>query len=232
MLASYSSGVALIADSGLLDGRCASTHWGVAGALAGWYPKVTFDAGGSLSTTGSDGRIVTAGAGCAWHDLALHLIARFTDVDEAMRVARVELMQWHEASQSAWAELDRVPDIGDAAIVRAIGWMREHFHESSPVGEAIKEAGLPARTFTRRFHLAAGVSPLEYVHRLRLSRACRMLESSTMNVQTVARQLGYEDPSFFSRLFKRETSLTPAQYRRRFGALRHALEGKAVHRLD
>jgi len=87
-------------------------------------------------------------------------------------------------------------------------------------------SGLAERTFKRRFQAATGMSPLEYVHTLRLEEAKQMLETSDTTVEAIANDVGYEDPGFFSRLFRRRVMLTPAQYRRRFGAMRRALAGR------
>jgi transcriptional regulator GlxA family with amidase domain len=67
------------------------------------------------------------------------------------------------------------------------------------------------------------MSPLEYVHALRLEEAKQMLEAGDFSIEAIANEVGYEDAGFFSRLFRRKVNLTPAQYRRRFGALRESL---------
>jgi transcriptional regulator GlxA family with amidase domain len=84
-------------------------------------------------------------------------------------------------------------------------------------------SGLPERSFKRRFQQATGMSPLAYVHTLRLEEAKQMLETDTQPIEAIANEVGYEDAGFFSRLFRRKVSLTPAQYRRRFGAMRDAI---------
>jgi transcriptional regulator GlxA family with amidase domain len=84
-------------------------------------------------------------------------------------------------------------------------------------------SGLPERSFKRRFQQATGMSPLAYVHTLRLEEAKQMLETDTQPIEAIANEVGYEDAGFFSRLFRRKVSLTPAQYRRRFGAMRNAI---------
>jgi transcriptional regulator GlxA family with amidase domain len=67
------------------------------------------------------------------------------------------------------------------------------------------------------------MSPLEYVHTLRLEEAKQMLEATDLPVEAVAGEVGYQDPSFFGRLFRRRIGLTPVAYRRRFGAVRNSL---------
>lgn len=88
----------------------------------------------------------------------------------------------------------------------------------------VRLSGLPERTLNRRFRHATGMSPLAYVHTLRLEEAKQMLESGNAPIEAIANEVGYEDAGFFGRLFRRQVSLTPAQYRRRFGSMRHALQ--------
>lgn len=85
-------------------------------------------------------------------------------------------------------------------------------------------SGLSERSFKRRFQKATGMTPIQYVHTLRLEEAKQLLESTDMSIEAIAGEVGYEDMSFFSRLFRREVGLTPGQYRRRFGALRRTLQ--------
>ena len=99
------------------------------------------------------------------------------------------------------------------------------------MGALVEYSGLAERSFKRRFQQATGMPPLEYVHSLRLEEAKHLLESADVSVEAVASEVGYEDPAFFGRLFRRTVNLTPAQYRRRFGALREALP-KAGHSLQ
>jgi transcriptional regulator GlxA family with amidase domain len=93
-----------------------------------------------------------------------------------------------------------------------------------PVAAMVRLSGLPERSFIRRFSKAAGMTPLNYVHALRLEEAKQMLETTDLPIEAIASEMGYEDASFFGRLFRRETGLTPAHYRLRFGSLRRALK--------
>ena len=88
----------------------------------------------------------------------------------------------------------------------------------------VRLSRLAERTFKRRFEHATGLSPLEYVHTLRLEEAKHLLETGEDPIEAVVNAVGYEDAGFFGRLFKRKVNLTPAQYRRRFGSMRRMLE--------
>jgi transcriptional regulator GlxA family with amidase domain len=80
----------------------------------------------------------------------------------------------------------------------------------------VARSGLPARTFKRRFRAATGYAPLDYVQTLRIEEAKQLLETTGEPTDAVAHQVGYDDPAFFRRLFKRRTGVTPARYRQRF----------------
>ena len=103
-----------------------------------------------------------------------------------------------------------------------------NYQVESPVAQMVALSGLPERTFKRRFTQVTGMSPLEYVHVLRLEEAKQMLEAGDEPIEAIAVEVGYQDTSFFGRLFRRKVALSPAQYRRRFGALRGRLREAAA----
>jgi transcriptional regulator GlxA family with amidase domain len=218
------TGALLLAESGVLDGQDVTTHWAYCDAMAERYPAVRMQANRALVTSGEGQRLILAGGGTSWHDLALYLIARFVGVDEAMRLARLHLLDWHHVGQQPFATLSLQRQVSDALIARCQAWIAEHYDADAPVRAMVAESGLAERSFKRRFTRATGMSPLEYVHTLRLEETKQMLESTDMPVEQIAQEVGYEDASFFGRLFRRKVGLTPAQYRRRFQSLRRQLE--------
>lgn len=226
-LSTACSGAVLLAEAGLLDGHEATTHWAYCDALARRYPRVRLLPQRALVVSGEGGRLVMAGGGTSWLDLALYLIGRCCGVEEAMRVARVNLIDWHDIGQQPFARLARSRQVEDAVIARCQVWIAEHYHEPAPVAAMVRLSGLPERSFKRRFRHATGMAPLEYVHTLRLEEAKQMLEAGDAPIEAIAHEVGYEDAGFFSRLFRRQVNLTPAQYRKRFGAMRRALQAGA-----
>lgn len=95
-------------------------------------------------------------------------------------------------------------------------WLKGNLTVASPVEEMVKLSELPARTFKRRFRKATGYSPIAYVQYLRIEEAKRRLERTDNPIDEISWAVGYEDPAFFRRLFKRVTRLTPGDYRRKF----------------
>src|SRR5690606_2564878 len=223
MFATACTGALLLAEAGLLDGLDVTTRWAYCEALAQRYPRLRVRSNRALVISGG-GRFVMAGGGSSWHDLALFLISRFAGPEEAMRVARLHLLDWHHVGQQPFAMLARRRQTEDAVIARCQEWVARHYDQEAPVAAMVRLSGLAERSFKRRFTRATGMSPLEYVHALRLEEAKHLLETTGQPVDTIASEVGYGDSSFFSRLFRRKVGLTPAQYRRRFKALRRALE--------
>lgn len=210
------SGAVMLAETGLLDGCPATSHWGYRELFEREYPDVRFRPEPNLVFADTEGRLVTAGGTTSWHDLALHIIARWGSPGEALRIAKVYLLKWHGEGQLPYAPLVRRTLHADAVVRRCENWLAEHFRSNQVVSRAVAMAGLPERTLKRRFRNATGVSLLAYLQNLRVEKARRMLEQTSEPVDEIGAAVGYEDTSFFRKLFKRLTGLTPSQYRRLF----------------
>ncbi|CAD5108915.1 GlxA family transcriptional regulator [Zestomonas carbonaria] len=226
-LASACSGAVLLARTGLLAGQEGTSHWGYCEQLQRDHPDTRWHPDKALVTAGVGQRLVMAGSGTSWHALALFLIARYVGAEEAMQVARLNLLSWDSSSQLAYAAMARTSQVADALVARCQEWAAQHYDSEAPVAAMVQMSGLAERTFQRRFVQATGQTPLDYVHTLRLEEAKQMLESGDLPIEQVALEVGYQDASFFGRLFRRRVGLTPAQYRRRFGGLARRLAGVA-----
>jgi transcriptional regulator GlxA family with amidase domain len=223
LIASACSGAVLLAEAGLLDGVEATTHWAYCEALQRNYPEVRVRAERALVIAGEGDRLVMAGGGTSWLDLALYLVGRLVDLDTAVQLARINLIDWHAVGQQPFARLARTRQVDDAAIGKCQEWIARHYAATAPVASMVRISGLPERTFKRRFVAAIGMAPLEYVHAIRLEEAKRRLETTDAPIAEIALEVGYEDATFFSRLFRRRVRLTPASYRRRFGVVKRSL---------
>jgi transcriptional regulator GlxA family with amidase domain len=224
LLTAACTGALLFAEAGLLDDQDATTHWAYCDALARRFPTVRVHAHRSLVVSGEGQRLIMAGGGTSWVDLALYLVARLVGVEEAMRLARINLIDWHGEGQQPYAALTCSRQVEDAVIAGCQVWVARHYDTHSPVAGMVAESGLTERSFKRRFKQATGMTPMDYVHTLRLEEAKQMLESGEGPIDEVAEQVGYADPSFFRALFRRRVGLTPSQYRRRFRGMRLRLE--------
>jgi transcriptional regulator GlxA family with amidase domain len=216
VLCSACSGIFLLAETGLFDGRDATVHFGYARAFADTYPAVPIHPERVLVIAGSRDELVSSGASTTWHDLVLYLIARYAGSTTAQEVARLFALQWHQDGLMPYMVFEGRSDHGDAEIRTAQQWLGKHFSIANPVEEMIKRSRLAERTFKRRFTAATGLAPIAYVQRLRIEDAKRRLERTDASVDEISWRVGYEDAAFFRRLFKRTTGLAPGAYRRRF----------------
>lgn len=215
-LYSACSGAIMLAETGLLDGCEATSHWGYQDLFRKQYPKVRFHPEPNLVFSDPAGRIVTAGGTTSWHDLAIHIISRHSSPGEALRVAKVYLLKWHGEGQLPYAPLVRRNPHADSVVRTCETWLGEHYRENDAIKQVVELADIPERTLKRRFKMATASSLIEYIQNLRVEAAKHLLESTAMPVDEISVEVSYEDPSFFRRLFKRQTGLTPSQYRRMF----------------
>lgn len=219
---SVCSGALLLAEAGLLDGREATSHWGYQQLFERRYPKVRFRPEPSLCFSDATGRLVTAGGSTSWHDLVLHVIARHVSPGEALHVAQAYLLKPHEEGQLPYRPLVKPLPHPDAAVRDTELWLTKHFRESRAVARAVEHSRLVERTLKRRFKASTGQTLIDYLQNLRIEEAKRQLESSNRSADTISADVGYEDASFFRRVFKRRTGLTPVRYRRMFQPTRRA----------
>jgi len=210
------TGVELLAETGLLDGEVATTHWAFVEALRANHPRIDVQADKVLVESGKDLRLITSGSHATWYDLLLYVISRTSSREAALQTAKFFLLQWHSDGQAPYMIFQEDFQHGDAVIRQAQESLRINFSQANPVAAMEARSELSPRSFKRRFKEATGLSPLEYVQRLRVDRAKALLESGNLAVDTISWKVGYEDAAFFNRLFKRITGLTPGAYRRMF----------------
>ena len=216
VLCSACSGIFLLAETGLFDGKDATVHFGYARAFSAAYPAVSVHPERVLVISGRREELVSSGASNTWHDMALYLIARYAGATVAQELARYFALQWHQDGLAPYIVFEGKTDHGDAEIEGAQQWLAKHFSVANPVEEVIKRSKLAERTFKRRFTQATGLAPIAYVQRLRIEDAKRRLERTDAPVDEISWRVGYEDAAFFRRLFKRTTGMTPGAYRKRF----------------
>ena len=219
IMASACSGAVLLGEAGLLADCEATIHWGYVSTLTDNYPRVRVKINRSIVLSGEGQRIIMAGGGTSWQDLALYLIARSVGPKEAIEVAKVYMLQWHDLGQQPFASLTCHRHSDDPLISNCQEWLALHYRTHAPITTMIERSGLPARSFIRRFTKATGMKPIDYLHAVRLEEAKQLLETSEVAMEAIADDIGYQDVSFLNRLFRRKIGLTPAQYRLRFGHL-------------
>jgi len=213
-IASVCSGVGLVAATGLLDGKRATTHWALADRFREKYPKVRWMP--ELMVTEDHGFYCGGGVNASL-DLALYLVERFCGHDVAMQSAKALLIETPRAWQAGFAIVPLKTEHSDEAISNAQEWLHQNFHRTFPLEAPAGRVGMSLRNFVRRFKHATGDSPLAYLQKLRIAAAKRLLEGDHRKMQEIGDAVGYQDVAFFRQLFERHTGVSPSAYRRRFG---------------
>lgn len=224
VICSVCTGAVLLADTGLLNGREATTHWAAAQLIKSRCPDVRLSVEKILVAGDGDARLITAGGASSWGELALYLINRYFGYMEASRAAKIYLLGDKSDGQLPFAAIPRPKEHNDAVIEECQTWIANHYDELSPVRRMIELSGLPERTFMRRFYRATGFRPVRYVQSLRIEEAKQLLETTTDSVDDICAQVGYEDPAYFRKLFKRMAGISPTRYRTKYQAIRYLVK--------
>jgi transcriptional regulator GlxA family with amidase domain len=206
------AGVFFLAEAGILRGRVATTHWGLAESFAARYPDVVLEPDRMLVDGGD---YVCAGGVTAYFDLALHLVARHASPEAALSCARTLLLDPGRVRQTPYMSL--LPTAADETVARACRWLEENHARPVRMRELAEAVLLTERTLLRRFRGSVGRTPVQYLQAVRIERAKRLLETGGESAGEIAAMVGYADATAFFKAFRELTGLTPGEYRRRFG---------------
>ena len=213
VLASVCAGAFLLAETGLLAGRPATTHWLYTETFREQFPEVQLDTDRLII---DDVDIITAGGAMAWTDLGLKLVDRFIGSSIMIKTAWFLLVDPPGREQRYYSVFSPKLMHGDAAILKVQHWLQETEAQDIALDRLASVAGLHERTFQRRFFKATGVTPSEYCQRLRVGKARELLQFSRSSIETVAWEVGYQDTGAFRKIFTRIIGLSPGEYRERF----------------
>ena len=199
----------VLAQAGLLSGRRATTTWWLAPAFRRLNPDVDLR---EDQIVVADWPIVTAGAAMAQMELMLAVVTRFASPGLSESCARYLLLD-QRSSQTPYMAVAFLAG-QDERIARAEAWVRANIARDFTMDELAAAAGLTPRTFARRVTSVCGLSPVRFTQRIRMEAAERLLETTRLPVDEVARQVGYAEPSTLRRLIRRDLRRSPAELRR------------------
>jgi len=213
-LASVCTGAFLLAEAGLLDGRRATTHWGACRQLAERYPRVAVDPDPIFVR---DGRVYTSAGVTAGMDLALALVEEDHGREIALAVARELVMFLKRPGGQSQFSVPLMAQSADLQPLRDLqGWIGEHPGADLSVAALARRAAMSARNFARVFTREVGMTPARFVERARVEAARRRLEESSVGVEVVAAESGFNSAEIMRRAFLRTVRVNPAEYRHRF----------------
>jgi transcriptional regulator GlxA family with amidase domain len=214
-LLSVCTGAFVLAATGLLDGRPATTHWMHAGELARRYPRIKVDPRVLYVDAGNN--MFTSAGTAAGIDLCLHVVRMDHGAEVANAVARRMVVPPHrDGGQAQFVDLPVASTDSDDSLSATLEWMTEHLDLPLSVAQLARRAAMSPRTFARRFRAATGTTPHRWLLGQRMLAAQRLLETTDDPVAMIAARCGFTSTAGMRVHFQRELGASPAAYRRAF----------------
>lgn len=214
-IATNCTGTFLVAETGMLDGREATTTWWLERQFRARYPRVKLNVKALLT---EDEKLICSGAMTAYLNMAVQMIERHAGPELAAQCAKIMLIDTSEKAQTPYQDLLNGDPSADPVVAKAQYWLQTHLRDSVDQASLAEKMEVSQRTLIRRFKAELGVPPLTYLQNLRIETAKQLLENTGLPLAEVIEQVGYTDMSSFSRLFKQRIGITPTAYRQRFRA--------------
>lgn len=212
-LASVCSGAFVLAATGLLDGRRATTHWLAAEELARRYPAIDVDPNVLYV---DNGRLLTSAGAAAGLDLCLHLVRRDFGAAVAADAARLSVMPLERAGGQAQFIKHIAPESEGASLEPLMAWMREHAHRALTLPQLARKAAMSVRSLNRHFREQTGTTPLQWLLRARVAKAQLLLETTELSIELIAAKAGFGSAAALRDHFQRVAGTHPQAYRRAF----------------
>ncbi|RPE09316.1 helix-turn-helix domain-containing protein [Chitinophaga lutea] len=212
-VASFCTGVFMLAASGLLRNKNATTHVTAAGELARKFPDINVL---SKAVVTDDGGVYTSGGATSTFHLLLHILEKYCGRRVAIYVAKLFAIDMDREQQSYFAVWSPSHRHQDELVSEAQLRMENRFKDRVTVEEVIRDLPVSRRNFIRRFKLATGITPIEYLQRIRIEAAKKLLEQKQENITGVMMHAGYEDAKAFRQVFRKIVGLSPKEYRAKY----------------
>lgn len=210
-LASLCSSAFLLAAAGVLDGRSATTHWSLAALFRQRFPLVKLQIEQLLT---HDEHLFCSGGAQAGLDLCLYLIGWHAGADLAQKVAAALVFEHSRGQQTRFEPL--LPQVQrNDPLQPLLNWMQLHCAEPMDLQRLATQANCSSRTLLRRFRASTGITPNDYLQRLRISAAQAALRQPSRSMEQIAAQVGFGDRAAFAKLFKQLCGETPGAFRQR-----------------
>ena len=213
VICSACAGAFIVAATGLLEARPATTHWALAEAFTERFDTVLLD---SQKILINDGDIISAGGLMSWLDLGLELVAQYASPMIMRQLGKYMIVDTGAREQRYYQSFIPRLNHGDELILQIQHHLQCHYHQSVSIARLAMTFCITERTLLRRFVKATGFKPLEYLQRLRVQKACELIETTKTSLELIASQVGYEDVSSFRKIFRRTMGLMPSDFKARF----------------
>ena len=212
-VASICTGALVLAQTGVLDGRRATTHWRCASELARRYPAIEVDPNVLYV---DEGNVLTSAGAAAGLDLCLHIVRNDLGAEAAARVAKDAVMPLERAGGQAQFIEHAPPSGANGTVGVLLCWLEENLNKVLTLAAIARRAGMSTRTLSRRFGEQVGMTPAQWIARARIRRAQRLLETTDLSIERVANEIGLRSASVFRERFRYIVGVSPQAYRRSF----------------
>ncbi len=210
LIAGVGTGCYLMAEAGLLNNKPATTHWHYFDQFQKRYPKVELKRQYFITQAGN---LYCAGSVNSMADLTIHFIQRYFSKTIASHVERHFFHEIRRAYESSVSYQDSMSSHADEDIIQTQIWLQDNYGKDVNLSGVAKQFDMTTRTFNRKFKNATGVSPLNYLQKIRMESAKDLLKTTNLSINEVMFKVGYHDLAHFSKLFKKHHGTTPGQYR-------------------
>ena len=215
-IAAMCTGTFFLAETGLLDHKTATTHWGFIDEFKKRYPQINLIPE-RLVTDEVD--IYCCGASNACFDISLYLVQKMVGREVALQTAKVFICDLDRIHQSEWAVFRFQKSHKDDMVLKAQETMEKEYSKITSIEEIANTIGMSRRSLERRFKAATGETPLKYLHRLRVEAAKRIIETSNSSFDEIAYQVGYENTGYFRKIFTKLCHVSPKKYSLKWGKI-------------
>ena len=213
ILCSACAGAFILATTQLLNNRPATTHWQLADEFSQQFAQVSLTIESLLI---NDGDVITAGGIMSWIDLGLELVAQFTRPQIMRALGKFLIVDTGKREQRYYGSFTPKFNHGNAQILQVQHYIQKHFEQPLCIAKLADLAHMGERTFLRQFSSATSFKPVQYIQRIRVQKACDLLETTTQSFEQIALSMGYEDVNSFRKVFIKIIGLSPTAFKARF----------------
>lgn len=212
-IGAFCTGTFLLAATGLLDNKRATTHWMAVDAFRKMFPRVKLLPDKIIT---DEGRLYCAGGSTSFFNLVLYVIEKYCGHEVAVLISKSMLIDMDKVPQSVYAIFSTQKNHGDDEILKVQNYIEENFDVRIWVDDLIGFTALSRRSLIRRFKAATGNTPQEYIQRVKVENARKRLEFEKTDIQQIAYDLGYDDPRAFRTIFFKHMGISPRAYRNKY----------------
>ncbi|AQS39330.1 transcriptional regulator containing an amidase domain and an AraC-type DNA-binding HTH domain [Shewanella psychrophila] len=213
ILCSACAGAFILAKTGLLDNRVATTHWQLADDFNELFPKVSLEIDCLLV---NDGDIISAGGLMSWIDLGLELVALFAKPHIMRTLGKFLIVDTGKREQRYYGSFTPKFNHGNKQILQAQHYIQANYSKTLNVSVLATLACMSERTFLRQFTNATSLKPIQYIQKVRVQKACELLETTPQSFERIALNIGYDDVNSFRKVFIKIIGLSPSAFKARF----------------